>query len=178
MPLFTPEITVTNTPLPVDGSGVTQPVSGPLTDAELRATAVPVSIPTPVPVTDNGGSLTVDGTVGVSGSVAVTGPLTDAELRATPVPVSTTPMTVGSASVTRVPVSTTVTTLRAANANRIKLIVVNESGTLYVKLGSDATSTDYSYVMTAGSTLEISVYTGIVTGVKSNGSTNAQVTEL
>jgi hypothetical protein len=29
--------------LPVDGSGVTQPVSGPLTDAQLRATAVPIS---------------------------------------------------------------------------------------------------------------------------------------
>jgi hypothetical protein len=29
--------------LPVDGSGVTQPVSGPLTDAQLRASAVPVS---------------------------------------------------------------------------------------------------------------------------------------
>jgi hypothetical protein len=41
-----------------------------------------------VPVTDNGGSLTVDGTVAISGSVAVTGPLTDAQLRATAVPVS------------------------------------------------------------------------------------------
>lgn len=40
------------------------------------------------PVTDGGGSLTVDGTVGVSGSVAVTGPLTDTQLRATPVPIS------------------------------------------------------------------------------------------
>jgi hypothetical protein len=29
--------------IPVDGSGVTQPVSGPLTDTQLRATAVPVS---------------------------------------------------------------------------------------------------------------------------------------
>lgn len=44
--------------LHVDGSGVTQPVSGPLTDAQLRATPVPVS-----------------------------GPLTDAQLRATAVPV-------------------------------------------------------------------------------------------
>jgi hypothetical protein len=66
--------------VPVDGSGVTQPVSGPLTDAQLRATAVPVS--------DGGGSITVDGTVAVSGSVAVTGPLTDAQLRASAVPVS------------------------------------------------------------------------------------------
>lgn len=56
------------------------PVTGPLTDTQLRATAVPVS--------DGGGSLTVDGTVAVSGSVAVTGPLTDTQLRATAVPVS------------------------------------------------------------------------------------------
>jgi len=68
----------------------TQPVSGPLTDTQLRATPVAISgsftpsgtqdvniISTvPVPVTDNGGSLTVDGTFfqatqPVSGTVAV-----------------------------------------------------------------------------------------------------------
>lgn len=38
-----PSLTVTSTRLLVDGSGVTQPVSGPLTDTQLRATAVPVS---------------------------------------------------------------------------------------------------------------------------------------
>jgi hypothetical protein len=47
-----------------DGGGSIT-VDGPLTDAQLRATAVPVS-----------------GNVGVTGSVAVTGPLTNAELRA------------------------------------------------------------------------------------------------
>lgn len=50
----------------------TQPVSGPLTDTQLRATAVPVSLASTT----------------VTGSVAVTGPLTDAQLRATAVPVS------------------------------------------------------------------------------------------
>lgn len=62
----------------VDGSGVTQPVSGPLTDAQLRATPVPTSLTSTT----------------ITGSVAVTGPLTDAQLRATPVPVSGT-VTVG-----------------------------------------------------------------------------------
>ena len=80
--------------VPVDGSGVTQPVSGtfwqatqpisgsvsisgsaavtgPLTDSELRATAVPIS-----------------GSVSISGTPTVTGPLTDTQLRATAVPVS------------------------------------------------------------------------------------------
>lgn len=97
----------------VDPTGTTaQPVTGPLTDAQLRAAAVPVSDgggsltvdgtvtanagSGPWPVTDNGGSLTVDGTVSVAGTVpvsiagtvAVSGPLTDTQLRATPVPVS------------------------------------------------------------------------------------------
>lgn len=65
-------------PLPVSGTlsiGTigTIAVTGPLTDTQLRATAVPVS-----------GTLSI-GTIGV---VAVTGPLTDTQLRATPVPIS------------------------------------------------------------------------------------------
>lgn len=95
-------------------------VTGPLTDAELRATAIPISAATlPLPtgaatsalqtqpgvdigdvtinnaagasavnIQDGGNSITVDGTVAISGAVAVTGPLTDVQLRATPVPVS------------------------------------------------------------------------------------------
>lgn len=54
-------------------------VTGPLTDAQLRATAVPVSLASTT----------------ITGSVAVTGPLTDAQLRATPVPVSGTVATGG-----------------------------------------------------------------------------------
>lgn len=60
--------------LTVDGSvsvgnfPASQAVTGPLTNTELRASAVPVSIPTPVPVTDNSGSLTIDGTVAATQS--------------------------------------------------------------------------------------------------------------
>lgn len=78
------------TPVPVSGSVTT----GGLTDTQLRATAVPVSLAS-VPshaVTDGGGSLTVDGTVAVSGSVAVTGsfyqatqPVSIASMPSTPV---------------------------------------------------------------------------------------------
>lgn len=65
--------TATN-PVRTDPTGTTtQPVSGPLTDAQLRATPVPVSgtvsVVEPVSVDDNGGSLTVDGTVSISGAV-------------------------------------------------------------------------------------------------------------
>lgn len=60
----------------VDGGSVTAAnplsVSGPLTDAQLRAAAVPVSLTSTT----------------ITGSVAVTGPLTDAQLRATAVPIS------------------------------------------------------------------------------------------
>lgn len=49
----------------VDNFPASQPVTGPLTDTQLRATAVPVS-----------------------GSVTATGPLTDTQLRLTPVPIS------------------------------------------------------------------------------------------
>lgn len=47
-----------------------------------------------VNIQDGGNSITVDGTVSVSGSVAVTGPLTDAQLRASVVPVSLTSTTI------------------------------------------------------------------------------------
>ena len=54
---------------PVSGAffQATQPVSGPLTDTQLRATAVPVSgafFQAAQPITDNAGSLTVDAPVG------------------------------------------------------------------------------------------------------------------
>lgn len=69
------------------------PVTGPLTNAELRASAVDVG--------DGGGSLTVDGPLTaaqlaaaeplsvdvLNPTLAVTGPLTDTELRASPVEV-------------------------------------------------------------------------------------------
>jgi hypothetical protein len=79
--------------LPVDGSGVTQPVSGtfwqatqpvsgPLTDVQLRAAAVPVS------GTFWQATQPISGSVSITGTAAVSGPLTDTELRATAVPVS------------------------------------------------------------------------------------------
>lgn len=89
--------TATN-PIRIDTTGTTtQPVSGPLTDAQLRATAVPVSGPltdaqlraTPVPV---------------SGSITATGPLTDTQLRASAVPVSG-PLTDTQLRASAVPVS-------------------------------------------------------------------------
>lgn len=82
------------------------------------------------------------------------------------------------ATITSVSVSTTVATLSASNAAKTKVVVYNEGGTLFVKLGSGATSASYSYRLTANSTLEIEGYYGIVTGIKQTGTTNALVTEV
>lgn len=82
----------------------THGVTGPLTDAELRATPVPVSASTTVAVSTGSMrvtqssaadfNVTVAGyvapstTVSIANTVAVSGPVTDAQLRATAVPVS------------------------------------------------------------------------------------------
>lgn len=145
MPITHQEVEVTPNPLPV---------SGPLTDTELRATPVPVS-----------------------GTVTATGPLTNAELRATPVPVS-----IGAAAsvatVTSVSVSPTVATLSTSNSAKTKVIIHNEGGTLFVKLGSSASSSSYSYRLVANTTLEVTGYTGIITATKATGTSSALVTEV
>lgn len=88
------------TPVPVSGAVTTDG----LTDAELRASAVPVSLTSTT----------------ITGSVAVTGPLTDTELRATPVPVSGTVSTGGLTDAelraSAVPVSLTSTTITGSVA--------------------------------------------------------------
>jgi hypothetical protein len=100
-------------------------VTGPLTDSQIRATALPVSIAAVIPVSDNSGSLTVDAPVGTplfvrlsdgaaaqigqkamaaslpvtiasdQSAVPVSGPLTDTQLRATAVPISAPTLTKG-----------------------------------------------------------------------------------
>lgn len=149
MPITHQEVEVTPNPLPV---------VGPITDAEIRATPLPIS-----------------------GTVTATGPLTDAQLRATPVPISGT-VSVGSAAstatVTNISVGGSSVTLSASNAAKTKVIVHNETGTLFVKLGSAASSTSYSYRLTANTLLEITDYTGIVTAIKATGNTPVLVTEV
>jgi hypothetical protein len=88
-------VSVTGSTVAIAG---TVPVSGPLTDAQLRATAVPVSgtfwqatQPVSGPLTDTqlrATAVPVTGTVGVSGTVPVSGPLTDTQLRASAVPIA------------------------------------------------------------------------------------------
>lgn len=84
----------------------------------------------------------------------------------------------------QIPASATAVTLMAANGNRKMGIVHNNStDILYVKLGPDASLTDYAYRLVSMATLELpihddgKVYNGIVTGIWSGTNGNAYVTE-
>lgn len=115
------------------GNSIT--VDGPLTDAELRATAVPVSLasqplPTGAATSANqlpdGHNVTVDNAGGASAvniqdggnSITVDGPLTDADLRASAVPVSqaTQPLPTGAATEATLAALATETKLEAVRA--------------------------------------------------------------
>lgn len=184
------------TPVPISG---TVTATGPLTDTQLRATPVPISgtVTATGPLTDTQLRATpvpVSGTVTATGpltdtqlratAVPVSGPLTDTQLRATAVPVSisgTVATTVGSttlATVTNVSVGIVALTLSASNAAKSKMIVYNETGTLFVKLGAGASATSYSYRLTANTLVEFSGYAGIVTAIKQSGTTPVLVTEI
>lgn len=131
----------------VDGSATTQPVSGPLTDTQLRATPVPVS----GPLTDTQLRAT---------PVPVSGPLTDTQLRATPVPVSGTI----TASVTfptgtlnngaETAVAAVAIQVLAANANRNKLIIQN-TGAANVRIGTTGVTATTGFRLAAGTVMII-----------------------
>lgn len=82
------------------------------------------------------------------------------------------------ATVTSVSVSTVAVTLSASNSAKTRVIVYNESGDLFVKLGASASTSNYSYRITKASTLEIDGYYGIVTAIRASGMGNALVTEV
>lgn len=156
-----------------------------------------------VPVTDNGGSLTVDGTVAVSGSVAVTGTFYQATQ---PVSLASVPShavtnagtfavqaaqsgawTVvttggavssgGTATLTNVNDAATNATLLSANSSRMGFSIFNDStSTLYMKFGTTASSTSYSVRIDPYGYYEMfghGVYTGRIDGIWSVDSSGA-----
>lgn len=172
----------------VDGSAVTQPIS-----------AVSLPLPTGAATEATLATRASEATLATRASEATLATLlTEAAFQArintlgqktmansTPIVIasdqSAVPVTFGGAAVatvTSVSVSTTVATLSASNSAKTKVIVFNESGTLFVKLGSGATSASYSYRLTANATLEIEGYYGIVTAIKAAGTSTALVTEV
>lgn len=165
----------------VDGSAVTQPISaaslplptGAATEATLATLATEATAATLLTTAAFQARINTLGQKTMANST----PVVIASDQSA-IPVTFTPTVTTLATVTSVSVSTTVATLSASNAAKTKVIVYNEAGTLFVKLGSGATSASYSYRLTANSTLEIEGYAGIVTGIKSAGTTNALVTEV
>lgn len=131
-----------------------------LTDAQLRATAVPVS----GTVTVGNASLAVTGTfwqttqpvsltsTTITGSVAVTGPLTDTQLRATAVPISiaTDPDTVGSGTIAALNATVSVA-LNGKSAMRVQ-ITGTWVGTLQFEGTVDGTNWIAINAVQAGST--------------------------
>ncbi len=110
----------------------------------------------------------------VSGTVTATGPLTDTQLRATPVPVTGSfTSSASTATVSQVVLTAnTSTTLLVANANRVKVILFAPSMPVYVKFGTTASVTSFTYKLTANnSTLEISGYTGRIDIMATSGQT-------
>lgn len=143
------------------------PVSGPLTDAQLRATAVPVS-----------GPLTLAQLIGAE-PLGVSGPLTDAQLRATAIPVTPT-QPIGGAYTDRsiANLSGASENLMAANANRRVLVVSNESVTpiaLNLTGGVAALNTAGSITIAAGGSITLDTFPPTAL-IKIIGTLNADVT--
>jgi len=194
---------------------------------ETMANSLPVVIASDqsaVPISDNGGSITIDGTVAatqsgtwnianVTGTVSLpTGAATESTLStlngkvtacntgavtiSTALPAGTNNIgdvdvltlpsvvaaTYSTSSVTSVVSAATSTSILASNVNRRMAIMVNDSDkNAYVKLGSTASATSFSYKLTPGQTLELPspVYTGAIDAIWDASPTGSmRVTEL
>lgn len=159
--------------VPVDGSGVTQPVSdgggslsvddgggsitvdGPLTNTELRAAAVPIS--------DGDGSITVDGAVSISGAV-------------------TTAVAARAPTTTSIAGTASSTLILAANSNRRGFCISNISTSkLYLSFSTPAAVVNSFIEMQPGSFLLFDqqlFVTNAIYGVWTNANGTAQVTEF
>ena len=146
--IWSPEVEIP-TGVAVNNFPATQPVSGTVSVGNFPAVQS---------VDDNGGSLTIDGTVSVNNFPGAS---------------------TGTATVTSVSVGAgAAVSLSASNAAKTKVVLYNETGTLFVKLGATASSTSYTYRLTANTTAEINGYYGLITAIKASGTTPVLVTEL
>lgn len=85
------------------------------------------------------------------------------------------------ASTSQVPASATTVTLAASNPDRYSILIHNDSSsTLYVKLGTAASQTDYSIQLGTQASYELQypAYTGIITGIWDAANGEALVTEV
>jgi hypothetical protein len=89
--------------------------------------------------------------------------------------------TVANSTLSNVSGSASSVTLLAANTGRRGAIIVNDSSAvLYVKFGSSASNTSYTYRLVSYATLEIPqpIYSGIITGIWASATGAARITEL
>jgi hypothetical protein len=86
----------------------------------------------------------------------------------------------GTATISRVATSGTSAQLLAANTSRTGVIIVNEStSVMYIKYGTTASATSYTYRVASNGTVEIGFgYTGRIDAILVSGSGNAQITEM
>lgn len=145
-------------------------------DVTVTGTVTVDASGTAVPVTDNAGSLTVDAPVGTpvfvrlsDGSSAIT-TLATKETRS------------GTATTTQVADNAASATLLASNANRLGASITNDSSArLYVKLGTTASTTDYTVSLPQHGYYEVpNNYTGRIDGIWATdpGDGAARITEL
>lgn len=153
-------------PVKTDPTGATtQPVSGTVSVSNFPATQ-PVS-----------GTVTAN--AGTGNFTVVQGTGTNLHVVVDSGTVSTTSAVSSTATITRVSTSTTAATALASNASRKSAIITSELGTTYIALGGTASATNYTYIMSATTTLEIPVvWTGSISAVRASGTGSIQVTEL
>lgn len=163
------------------------PVSGPLTDTELRASAVPVSaasLPLPSGAATESTLSTLNGKVPANLTVTSTRLLVDGSGVTQPVSgtVSITPPVASSSSVTSVSASASSVSLLSSNSSRKMATFYNDStATLYLKLGTTASTTSYTVQLVAGAYYELpgnQVYTGAVDGIWASATGAVRITEL
>ncbi len=144
MSMFTNDVTLEGgnaVAVKVDGSGVTQPVSGTVTVTQATGTNLHV---------------TVDGTVSTIGAIGST-------------------TTIAQVSVTSVS-----TTILAANASRKKAIISSPmNSNTFIALAPTASTTLWTYQLTTnGVTIEVTNYSGAISGIVTGASRTVNVTEI
>jgi hypothetical protein len=85
------------------------------------------------------------------------------------------------AALTAVATSTTSAELLAANAGRRQVFIYNDSNaTLFVAFAATATSTAFTVIIGKNSQWQsdLNGYTGVISGILSNGTGNARITEV
>ena len=120
------------TPVPVSGTVST----GGLTNTELRASAVPVSLTSTT----------------ITGSVAVTGPLTDTQLRATAVPISASALPLPTGAATQA----TLNTLTTKSASAFVTVAFDETIITYVGATDRINTITYRLAASTVATLTMS----------------------